>query len=55
MKTFFNEKGTGVSNEVLLFEKDKILRDDKKLQKSFTPISIALSCSLRITEIKHAI
>ena len=33
MKPLFNEKGSGVSNEAVLLEKDKILRDDSKVAK----------------------
>ena len=35
MKPLFNEKGSGVSNEVVLLEKDKILRDDNEVAKEF--------------------
>ena len=33
VKPLFNEKGSGVSNEAVLLEKDKILRDDSKVAK----------------------
>ena len=35
VKPLFNEKGSGVSNEVVLLEKDKILRDDNEVAKEF--------------------
>ena len=43
VKPLLNEKRSGFSNEVVLLEKDKILRDDNEVTKEVTPISIALS------------
>ena len=35
MKPLFNEKGSGVINEVVLLEKDKILKDEIEVAKEF--------------------
>ena len=35
MKPLFDEKGSGFGNEVVLLEKDKILRDDNVVAKEF--------------------
>ena len=35
MKTLFKEKGSEVSDKVVLLEKDKILRDDSEVAKEF--------------------
>ena len=35
VKPLLNEKGSGVSNKVVLLEKDKILRDDNEVAKKF--------------------
>ena len=35
MKPLLNEKGSGVSNEVVLLEKEQVLRDDNKVAKEF--------------------
>ena len=35
VKPLFNEKGSRVSNEVVMLEKDEILRDDNEVAKEF--------------------
>ena len=55
MKPLFNEKGRGVSNEVVLLEKDKILRDDNEVAKEFHSYSNSIISSLGIRENKFTI
>ena len=55
MKPLFNEKGSGVSNEAALLEKDKILRDDNEVPKEFHSCFNSIVSSLGITEKKYTI
>ena len=55
MKPLFNEKGSGVRNEVVLLEKDKILRDDNEVAKEFHSYFNSIVSSLGITENKYTI
>ena len=55
VKPLFNEKGSGVSNEVVLLEKDKILRDDNEVAKEFHSYFNSIVSSLGITENKYTI
>ena len=55
VKSLFNEKGSGVSNEVVLLEKDKILRDDNEVAKEFHSYFNSIVSSLGITENKYRI
>ena len=55
MKTLFNEKGNGVSNEVVLLEKNKILRDDNEVAKEFHSYFNNIVSSLDITEKEYTI
>ena len=54
-KPLFNEKGSEVSNEVVLLEKDKILRDDNEVSKEFHSCFNSIVSSLGITENKHTV
>ena len=53
MKPLFNEEGSRVSNEVVLLEKDKILRDDNEVAKEFHSYFNSTVSSLGITENKY--
>ena len=53
VKPLFNEKGSRVSNEVVLLGKYKILRDDNKVAKEFHSYFNSILNSLGITEIKY--
>ena len=55
MKLLFNEKGSAVSNEVVLLEKDKILRDDNEVAKEFHSYFNSIVSSLGLTENKYTI
>ena len=55
MKSLFNEKGSRVSNEALLVEKDKIFKDDNKVAKEFHSYFTSIVSSLGITENKYTI
>ena len=55
MKPLFNEKGSGVRSEVVLLEKDKILRDDNEVAKEFHSYFNSIVSSLGITENKYTI
>ena len=55
VKPLFNEKGGGVSNEVVLLEKDKILRDDNEVPKEFHSCFNSIVSSLGITENEYTI
>ena len=55
VKPLFDEKGSGVSNEVVLLEKDKILRDDNEVAKEFHSYFNSIVSSLGITENKYTI
>ena len=55
VKPLFNEKGGGVSNEVVLLEKDKILRDDNEVPKEFHSYFNSIVSSLGITENEYTI
>ena len=55
VKPLFNEKGGGVSNEVVLLEKDKILRDNNEVPKEFHSYFNSIVSSLRITENEYTI
>ena len=55
MKPLFNEKGSRVSNEALLVEKDKIFKDDNKVAKEFHSYFNRIVSSLGITENKYTI
>ena len=52
-ETVVYEKESGVSNDVVLLEKDKILRDDNKVAKEFHSYFNSILNSLGITEIKY--
>ena len=54
-KPLFNEKGSEVSNEVVLQEKDKILRDDNEVSKEFHFCFNSIVSSLGITENKYTV
>ena len=54
-KPLFNEKGSEVSNEVVLLEKDKILRDDNEVSKEFHSCFNSIVSSLGIAENKYAV
>ena len=51
----FNEKSSGVSNEVVLLEKDKILRGDTEVAKEFHSYINSTVSSLGITENEYTI
>ena len=55
MKPLFNEKGSGVSNKVVLLEKDKILRDVNEVAKELQSYFNSIVNSLGITEKKYSI
>ena len=55
VKPLFNEKGSRVSNEVVMLEKDKILRDDNEAAKEFHSYFNSIVSSLGITENKYTI
>ena len=55
VKPLFNEKGVGVSNEVVLLEKDKILRDNNEVPKEFHSYFNSIVSSLGITENEYTI
>ena len=55
VKPLFNEKRSGVSNEVVLLEKDKILIDDNEMAKEFHSYVHSIVSSLGITENKYTI
>ena len=51
----FNEKGSGVNNEVVLLEKDKIEGDDNQVTKELHCYFNSIATSLGITENKYTI
>ena len=53
MKPLLNEKGNGVSNEVALLEKDKILRDENEVTRMFHSYFNSIVSCLGITENKY--
>ena len=53
MKLLLNEKGNGVSNEVALLEKDKILRDENEVTRMFHFYFNSIVSCLGITENKY--
>ena len=55
VKPLFNDKGSRVSNKVLLLEKDKFLRDDNAVAKEFHSYFNSIVNSLDITENKYSI
>ena len=55
VKPLFNEKGSRVSNEVVLLGKYKILRDDNKVAKEFHSYFNSIVSSLGITENEYTI
>ena len=55
VKPLFNEKGSGVSNKVVLLEKDKILRDVNEVAKELHSYFNSIVSSLGITEKKYSI
>ena len=55
VKSLFNEKGSRVSNEAVLLEKDKILRDDNEVAKEFHSYFNSSVSSLGIIENKYTI
>ena len=55
VKPLFNEEGSEVSNEAVLLEKDKILRDDNEVTKEFHCYFNNIASSLNITENEYTI
>ena len=55
VKPLFNEKVSAVSNEVVLLEKDKILKDEIEVAKEFYSYFNSIVSSLGITENKYTI
>ena len=55
VKPLCNEKGSGVSDEVALLEKDKILRDDIEVAKVLHSYFSSIINSLSIKKNKYAI
>ena len=55
VKPLFNEKGSGVSNKVVLLEKVKILRDVNEVAKELHSYFNSIVSSLGITEKKYSI
>ena len=55
VKPLFNEKWSGVSSEVVLLEKDKILRGDSEVAKEFHSYFNSTVSSLGITENEYTI
>ena len=55
VKPLFNEKRSGVSNEVVLLEKDKILRGDNEVAEEFHFYFNSIVSFLGITENKYTI
>ena len=55
VKPLFIEKGSGVSNKVVLLEKGKILRDDNVVAKYFYSYFNSIVSSLGITESEYTI
>ena len=55
MKPSFNEKVSGVNNEVILLEKDKILKDDNEVAKELHSYFNSIVSSPGITENKYTI
>ena len=55
VKPLFNDKGSRVSNKVVLLEKDKFLRDDNAVAKEFHSYFNSIVNSLGITENKYSI
>ena len=55
VKALFNEKGSGVSNKVVLLEMGKILRDDNVVAKDFYSYFNSIVSSLGITESEYTI
>ena len=52
MKPLFNEKRSRVSNEVVMLEKDKILRDDNEVAKEFHSYFNSIVSPLGVTDTK---
>ena len=55
VKLLFNEKGSGVNNEAVLLEKDKIVRDDNEVTKELHCYFNSTVTSLGKTENKYTI
>ena len=55
VKPLFNEKVSAVSNEVVLLEKDEILKDKIEVAKEFYSYFNSIVSSLGITENKYTI
>ena len=55
VKPLFNEKVSAVSNEVVLLEKDEILKDKIEVAKEFYSYFSSIVSSLGITENKYTI
>ena len=55
VKPLFNEKGNEVSDEVVLLEKNKILRDDNEVTKEFHSYFNNIISSLGITGDEYTI
>ena len=55
MKPLFNEKGSGVNNEVVLLEKDKYLKDDNEVAEELHSYFNSIVSSQGITENKYTI
>ena len=53
VKPLSNEKGSGASNEIVLLEKEKILRYDGQVAKEFDSSFNSIGISLGITENKY--
>ena len=53
MKPLFNEKGSGFSNEIVLLEKDEILRDYNEVAKELHSYFNSIASSLGMPEIKY--
>ena len=55
VKPLFHEKGSGVSDEVALLEKDKIIGDENEVPKEHHSYFSSIVSSLSITENKYKI
>ena len=51
VKPLFNEKRSRVSNEVVMLEKDKILRDDNEVAKEFHSYFNSIVSPLGVSQI----
>ena len=55
LKLLFNGKGSGINNEIILLEENKILRDDIEVAKELHFYFNSIVSSLGITENKYVI